>query len=512
MESRRREFAVRLALGAGRGRLIRQLLAEGVLLAAAGAVPGVALAAGAVHWFQAAHPVQLPPGDVARLDARVLAYTLGVVVLTAVLFSVMPAFQAVRISVNEALKSSVRGTYRGMAGQRISRIIVAVEITFSLVLLSGAGLLLASVQRFSAVPLGFEPAGLWTLGLSLPGWRYGEPEQRIQAFEEILRNAAALLGEGSAALVNELPLLGGRFGANHLVVRGQRLAGDAPRDTARIVISPSYFRVMHVPVRMGRVFDSRDRASGEPVAIVNEALARKYFPGKSPIGEHIRFGGTDGKEEWWKIVGVAADEKEADFFNEMSWNSIPYVFRPFTQEPTKSMTVLARNVREGRALFTLRSRIQALDPAIPVTDPERMERRLSHLFAYPRFRAALLTGFAFIALVLATVGLYGVLAHQVHRRRQEIGIRMALGARPRDVISLVLGQSMRLVACGFAAGLGLTVLLTRFLGALLYGVSPSDPGLLLAVVVLLGGVALLATYLPARRAAEVDPASTLRNE
>ena len=517
-QHRRRELAVRMALGSSQGRLIRQLLTESLLLSLASGLLGSGIAAAVVRWFHVLHPIQMPPGDRVVVDVRILAYTIAVAVLTAVLFGLLPAFSASRFDVNESLKAASRSASQNRRGQRLPRLLVAIEIAFSLVLLVGAGLLISSVTRYSSVPLGFNPNDLIKVPVQLPEWDYTTAEHRIQTYQDILNETERIAATRDVALANSLPLNYARFGANTLAVEGRHAPNEEQRDTAQILISPGYFRVMKIHVTQGRAFNSRDRAGTEPVAIVNEALVRKYFPHQNPIGAHIRFAappnsGAAPTQPWWTIVGMVGDEKEADFFQEMSWRHISYVFRPVAQDPPLSLSLLVRSGANFASVApAIQAEIRARHPSIPVAEAQTMKFSFSRLLAYPRFRAALLGLFAAISLLLASVGLYSVLAQFVSQRTREIGIRVALGAQRRDVITLVLRQSMPLVVSGLAAGLLLAWVLSRYVASLLYGVSATDFLTFAGVSFLLLCITLVATYLPARRAATVEPSIALRDE
>ncbi len=513
---RQKELAVRSALGSGRGRLIRQLLVESLLLSSSGALAGALLAAAAVHYFRIANPIELPPGNPVTINLQVLSFNAGLAILTALLFGLIPAWKASRVDLNDVMKAAGRGSSRGKAAGLFGNVLVATEMMLALVLLAAAGLLIQSVNRFSAVPLGFAADRVLTMEITLPKWSYSKPDQRARFYDEVLHRAAALPEVQDAALASALPLNGGRWGGNELTVQGRPEPDPAvaASDVAQLSITPDYFRAMNVPLLQGRAFDIRDQEGTEPVAIVNQALVKKYFPDEVAIGKHIRVGVPKSRGPWLTIVGVAANEKESNFFHEMSWREIPLVFRPVDQEAPAGLALVIHSAVKNPAELgpIVQRQIAALDPTVPVSDVETLGLRISRILAYPRFRAALLGTFAGFALLLASVGLYGVLAQLVAQRTQEIGVRMALGAQRRDVLGLIVRQGTLLAVGGIGAGLVVSWLLTQLLVSLLYGVKPTDPWTLAAVSLLLLLVALFATYIPARRAAKVDPVVALRYE
>jgi putative ABC transport system permease protein len=512
---RQKELAARAALGSGRARLIRQLLTESFLLSFAGAGGGILLAICAVRSFRALDPIPLPPGNPVAVNWYVLAFTVVLAVATALIFGLLPAVKASRVDVIEALKASGRSTLGGPNTRRLGKALVSVEVALSLALLTGASLLIESVSRLASQPVGFRTARVLTVPIELPDWMFSKADQRVGYYDAAIERVAGLPGVVSAAFASSLPLENGRWRASVITVEGQPEASAtaAVRDAAQCSITSNYFQVMGVPLLSGRLFDSRDRAGTQPVAVVNQALARKYFPNVSPIGKQIKIGDPGTERPWLTVVGVVADEKDRDFFHEMAWEDIPLVFRPVAQDAPLTGSLVLRAFTAGKTLVAeVRKEVADLDPSVPVGEGEWMNDRLSKLFAYPRFRAALLGAFAGLALLLAAVGLFGVLSQLTTQRMQEFGVRMAVGAQKRDLFALVLREGLALTAIGIGTGIVLAWWLTRLLEGLLYEVKATDPLIMGGVSLLLLFVSIVATWLPARTAARVDAMTALRYE
>jgi putative ABC transport system permease protein len=492
---RRREFAVRAALGSGRARLARQLFTEGLLLAASGGAAGIAVAFAAIRYFRAAAPIEMPPGADARLSWPVLGFTVAISVATALLFGALPAWRASRLDPIASLRAGPGSAQA--APQRLMKMLIAVEMSLSLVLLTGAGLLMQSALRMSSEPLGFESRGLVTASVGLPEEGYRDA-MRLQFYDRVL----GALGE-NAALSTGLPPYG--LAIATLRIAGQELSGA--HYVGQQSVSPRYLRVMNEPLLRGREFTDRDRASAEPVAIVNQALARRYFPNSEPIGRRIALNDPSEANPWRVIVGVVADEKRAGGFDRVGWAEMPMVLKPLAQDPPRSASIVARGSRAD-----LRRAVAAIDERAPVGELETMDTRLSRMLAYPRFRAALLSAFAVFAVLLASIGLYGVLWQFVAQRTPEIGVRLAMGARSSDVLRLIARQAGVPLAAGLALGLAGASALSRSLVSVLYGVQAGDPFTLVVVSLALLGAGTSAAYVPARRAARVDPMTALRSE
>jgi len=492
---RQREFAVRAALGSGRARLARQLLTEGLLLAASGGAAGIAVAFAAIRYFRAASPIEMPPGADVRMSWPVLVFTAAMSVATALLFGALPAWRASRLAVIESLRAG-RSSAQAMP-QRLMKVLIAVEMALSLILLAGAGLLIQSSLRMGSEPLGFGSRGLVTAGVRLPEEGYRDAV-RLQFYDRVLR----ALGE-NAALSTGLPPYGLAIATLHIT--GQELSEVTY--VGQQSVSPRYLQVMGEPLLRGRGFTERDRVPSEPVVIVNQALVRRYFPNTDPIGRRIALNDPSETNPWRVIVGVVADEKRAGGFDRVGWAETPMVLKPLAQDPPRSASIVARGSGAD-----LRRAVAGIDERAAVGPVETMDSRLSKMFAYPRFRAALLSAFAVFAVLLASIGLYGVLGQFVVQRTPEIGVRMAMGARPSDVFRLIARQAGTPLATGLALGLTGASALSHSLASVLYGVQPGDPVTLVVVSLSLIAAGAVAAFVPARRAARVDPMTALRNE
>ena len=512
--ARQKELAVRAALGSGRARLARQLLTEALLLSATGATLGVLLAMGAVHYFQILNPIEMPPGNPVTVNLPVLCFTASLAVITALLFGLTPALKASRVDLMDALRVSAQAASLSLAARTLRRVLVIAEVALSLTLLAGAGLLIESVGRLASVPLGFRTDRLITMSITLPRWAYSTGNQRARFYRAALDRIALLPDVVSAAFASFVPPHG-RLGGYALAVDGRPEPSPttAAFDVGQVSISPGYFRVMGVPLELGRMFEDSDGEKSPAVAIVNEALARKYFPRENPIGKRIKITGRESDRRWLTIVGVTANEKDQDFFHPMSWEETPAVFRPVNQDPLARVSLVFRTVTESTSpAAMIQKQIATLDSNVPTGDVQTMNERLSRMLSYPHLRAIILATFAGLALLLAAIGLYAVLSQLIAQRTQEFGVRMALGAQRSDLLKLVIREGMVLTFSGLAAGMIIAVSLTGLLSSLLYGVKPTDPSTLGGVSLLLVLVSLLATYIPALRASRVDPMVALRYE
>jgi predicted permease len=499
--AREHELALRVALGCGRRRLLCQLLTEALLLASIGGALGVGVAFAAIRYLRAVQPLEMPIGARVAINWPVLAFTAAVSVLTALLFGLLPAWRASRLDAIESLKAGGRGSASNRP-RRLTQALIAGEMALSLVLLVGAGLLMESVLNMEHEPLGFRPEGLVVTGVTLPANRYPDAASRLQFYDRVV----SLLGDHTAALTTGLPPYVNASSVMHISNRA--VSPESERhDVGQRTVSPEYFEVLRVRLLRGRTFNGHDRESSEPVAVINDAIAREYFAGEDPIGKRICIGDPEDKNPWRTIVGVVADEKSSRNYHQIGWIERPTVFKPLAQDPPRSVSVVAR-----AAGADLQHRIVNLDERVAIGDSEMMEARFGRLLAYPRFRAVLLGAFAGFSVLLAAIGLFGVLGQFVAQRTQEIGVRMAIGATPVDVLRLIGLQAAYPVTAGLAAGLVGAEAAVRYMGAMLYGVRPTDPRTLSIVSIVLMVVAGLATLVPARRAARVDPVRALRSE
>ena len=505
---RRRELAVRAALGGGRARLFAQLLAEGMLLSAGGGVMGVLLAFGLVRWFRSMNPVELPPGADVHVSLPVLAFAAAACVLATLVFGLAPAWKMSLVDLNEALKSGGRGVAAGR--HRLACLLVAAEMAGSVVLLRGAGLLMQSVLRMGATPLGFDPENVFHARIALGREYYPKDEQRVQFYNTLLDKLKQSAGVGRVALASMLPPGIGSTLAIQIQGRPVPPPDLEIHDVSQQSVSPGYLEAMRVPLLLGRGFDARDTATAPPVALVNQALMGKYFPNENPLGRQIRFSKT---APWTTIVGVIGTEKRTTVYQEMGFVDAAMAYRPLAQIAPQAETIVVRTASGAAPIeAATRRAVASLDPQIAVEQVAPIGDDFAKALAYPRFRAVVLAGFAAFALLLAAVGLEGVLAQMVAQRTQEVGVRMALGARPAAIVKLIAWEGGAPVLAGLVMGLLAAGSLGRILQSLLYKARPGDPLMLAGISMVLLAVASLAIVLPARRAARTDPMTALRSE
>jgi len=505
--ARRKEITIRSALGASGWRIARQALTESLLLALIGGVVGLLLAVWALDLIVKFGPENVPRLSEVRLDPRALGFTLLTSLLTGVLFGLAPALQSARVSLAEALNDSGRASGAGgRESARLRNALVILETALAVVLLVGAGLLINSFVRLLRTPPGFNPEGVLIARTTLPAARYPEAERGKAVYRQALERIATLPGVQAVAVASTLPLT-----SDWQI--GVRIEGGGESEYYMPYgswVSNDHFRAMEIPLKSGRAFTDEDRADTTPVVVINETMARRSWPGQDAIGKRIRWGGWN-PQGWLTIVGVVADVK----FSALEAESPPTVYMPVFQVPRirRDAIFIARTTADPASLAAaMRREIGAVDPDLPIYDVRTMNQVISESVAQRRFTMWLLAIFAIAALGLAALGLYGVLSYAVTQRTREIGIRMALGGRRLDVLKLVVGQGMSLALAGALAGLIASFALTRLMKGLLFGVSASDPLTFTAVALLLTMVALVACWIPARRATKVDPMVALRCE
>lgn len=503
---RQREAAVRAALGASRSRLLRPAMIESLLLSLAGGTAGIWLGYGGLRLLIAWVPSYMLPANDFALDKNVLLYTLGICVVTSVLFGLAPALHLARADTNQALKEGGRGA--GGHGARLGRVLVISEIAPALILLISAGLLLKGFNRLQNADPGFRAAGVVAGEVSLPDAKYNSPEKRSEFFRQLLARLQGTPGVESAGAVTRL----GHGNSQQLEIAGQADDANAPQFAGKRSITPDYFRTMSIVLLRGRGFSKEDTAGAMPVAIVNQTLARRFWPDQDPLGRKLRLlapaGSNRAPGEWLTVVGVVADDKQ-----DLLSSTDPEMYLPQWQDASPVMSVVVRTSGPvSGAAAALRSAVAELDRDLPVSGVQSLEKMLADSVAPQHVTTMLLAIFGAVGLFLAGVGIYGVISYSVSRRTQELGVRMALGARPADVVRMVLREGLGLTAVGLAVGLLAAVGVTRVLSAFLFGVSATDATIFSAVPVVFAAVATLATLVPARRASRVDPLVALRQE
>ncbi len=507
--SRQSEMAIRAALGAGSRRLIAQMLTESLLLALAGGAAGILLAQAGIKILLAFAPEDLPRLDGIAIDFRVLAFTLGISILTGIVFGLLPAWSAARISLGEGLKESGRTTTGSRASLRLRRTLVVAETTLAMMVLVGAGLLVRSFQRMQSVAPGFQSDNILTMRLELPEARYEEAAKQ-RRFRTGLLNSLNSLHGVRAAMISELPMSGDSLNHN-LSIEGRPVnLGEEPDVQTRTILG-DYFSIIGIPLLRGRDLSAEDREDTPVVVVVNEAFVRDFFPNQDPVGAHIRWS-RDDPTHWKTIVGVVGDVKHFG----LDQPEEPAVYDLYSQidEPWKRwMSLAIRSSREpGELTRGVEGRIWALDRGLPPTAVLTMKDVIDASVTPRKFNLTLMSIFAGVALALAVIGIYGVVTYSVTQRTHEIGIRVALGAQQRDVAWLVFGEGARLAVLGAIIGLAGAAVLTRFMASLLFGIGVHDPLTFLAVAGILAAVAAAACWLPARRAMNVDPMVALRYE
>ena len=503
--ARQKELALRAALGAGRMRLVRQMLTESVLLGVMGGTLGVFLAYWGIQLLVGFGPDNIPRLNEITIDWRVLVFTFGISLLTGALFGLVPAVQASRPDLNDALKEGSRGSTGGRS-RTFRNIFVVAEVALALVLLIGAGLMIRSFMRLQAVETGFDAQNVLTMRVQLPRKKYPEPHQIVDFFKQAQERIAVLPGVQAVGAISYLPLTGPAARDGFKII-GEPEPGPGQEPPCEVrVITPTYFRAMGIPLLKGRLLDERDTKDSH-VLLVNEALAKKHFPNGDAVGKQIAVSWTDGIVD--EIVGVVGDIKEGALDKEPE----PAIYWTHPREPYSGMALIVRTSGDAMRFSTaVQKEIRALDPEQPVADVRTMEQVIAKSIARPRFNTLLLAIFAGVALVLASVGLYGVMNYSATQRTHEVGIRMALGATRGDIMRLVVGNGMLLTLIGIAIGVTGSLGLTRLMQTFLFGIGATDALTFIGVSTLLAAVALVANYVPARRATRVNPVIALRYE
>jgi putative ABC transport system permease protein len=503
---RKKDLAIRIALGASRGRVIRQMLGESVILALAGGALGIGFAVWSVDFLTRLVQETLPHARFIRINTPVLAFTFAAALLTGVLAGLAPMWQSFKTDLTSALKDTGRATTGGVERQRMRGALVAAEIALSFVLLIGAGLMVRTFVRLADVDLGFHPGHLLTMKISLPNAKY--------PVDSVLRRIRDVPGVQNAGLANPMPLT--NDGWQDIFVQ----PGEPKRTMADVSwthmmsVSPGYFEAMRIPLLSGRLFDERDGESGREAAVVDETFVQRYWPHDNPLGKRIKNDfNSDSKAPWTTVIGVVGHVRNSGPEQSSPHDPLAETYVSYKQEPSTSWTVAVRTAGNPAAMTAaVENAIRSIDRGIPISDVRTMDELVAQTLAYRRFSMLLLAIFAAIGLTLALVGVYGVMSYSVTQRLHEIGVRMALGAERRDVVKLVLGNVVKLAGIGLAAGFVLSLLVSRWLAQVVFGVSSTDPATFISVSALLAIAALAAGYIPARRATLIDPATALREE
>jgi putative ABC transport system permease protein len=509
--ARQREIAIRTALGASRTRMVGQLLGEGFLLSIFGAAGGLLIAWWGIDLLRVFGPHDVPRLGEVAINAAVFFFTFAVAIFSTLLFALVPALQVTRPNVNESLQGGNRGAV-GPESHHLRRLLVIAQVALSLLLLAGAGLLIKSFANLRATKPGFDPQHAIVAELILPKAKYPEPEKHRQFFEQVLPKLAALPGVEAAGAAFPMPFSNNDWGSTFSIV------GQPPRppgqelESSHLTVTPDYFRAMGTPLLRGRVFDSRDTKDAPPVIIVNDLLAQRFFPDGNAIGQQIivLHGENNQPTAPKEIVGVVGGSRHES----LAIQPLPEFYIPAAQDPQRRMDVVIRTTASDPVGLqtSLRNIVHEFDKDLFIPTLEPLEKRIGVTLAQPRFNMMLLGAFAGVALMLAAIGIYGVIAYTVAQRTKEIGIRMALGAQRIDMLTMILRQSFVVIGIGLVVGIFGALAVTRLMSSLLYGVSASDLSIYAIVTIVLSGAALIATYFPARRAMTVDPMVALRYE
>ena len=506
--SRMKEIAIRSALGASRGDVVRQLMTESVLLALVGGALGLLLAYAGVRALVALEPPNVPRVQDLSIDGTVLLFTFVIALVTGVLFGLAPALQSARPDLQGTLKEGGRSGVSDVAGQVVRRTLVVAEMALALVLLIGAGLLIRSFARLQAVDPGFDPSNVITANISLPRARYASDTARVAFFDALLPRVAAIPGVRGAGLTSVAPF-SGSWSTGSFTVEGYQPAENQPGPWGDIrIVSPGFHMALGIPLIKGRFFDANDREGSRAVAIVDEEMVRRFWPNADPIGKRLTFGDTDSSDvPWIEVVGVVGHTAHEGLDAERRIQ----LYLPHAQAGDNAMTIAVRATGNPAAVIgPLRAAVRSVDPDQPIARVRTMQEMMDDALGQRRFSMLLLGLFAGLALLLASIGIYGVMSFDVARRSQEMGVRMALGAKPGNVLSLVVRRGMTLAVVGVVVGLAGAYALSRLIASQLYGVGATDPVTFAIVALLLTGVALAATLVPAIRATRVDPVVAMR--
>lgn len=503
--ARQKEIAIRTALGASRARIVSQLLVEALLLSAAGGIAGSLFSMWAIEGLLLMNG-RLPRVLEIGMDMTVVGFIAGVVLLTTLLFGLSPALQVSRVNISDALKE---GSWSSSGNRfQFRNVMVIAEIALSIVLLIGAGLMIKSLARVLGVDPGFNSKNTLTVQLSLLNSKYPKQTQQINFFERVAGDVRNLPGVQSVGVISSAPLSGGIY-AGGFSIEGIEASDRDDLVADRRMVSSDYFNTLGIPIVSGRGFSDHDNQSSEGVAIVSESWIRRYFNSNDPLTRRVKLGGRDSSRPWLTVVGVAGDVRDAA----LEQDARPCIYVPYSQFPSSAMTLVVRSASDPMTLVaSIREAVWGIDKDQPVTDVKTIDQYISAAVSPRRFNAILLGSFAGLALVLASIGVYGVISYDVSRQIRDIGIRVALGAQSTDVMKLIIGRGMALVLTGAAIGTLASLGLTRVLDSLVFGVSTTDPVIYLGVSALLVGLSLVACYLPARRALRVDPLVALRCE
>jgi predicted permease len=506
--ARRKEIAVRLALGASKWRLIRQLLTENLLIAVLGGVAGLLLASWWINVLHTRYAATSPFLDKAKIDWRVWAVTIALSLLSSILCGLTPMWQAVKQKLNDVLKEGGRDSGAN-AGNRMRNVLVTSEISLSLLLLIVAGLMMRSIIAIQTVNLGFDPDKLLMARITLPQRDYPSDQRLRDFFSQLMNRAVTDPGIKAAGAIDSLPLIGGASSTSSISIEGRPPAANNQLPWARVLVAtPDYFNAIGIPLRLGRHMSPQDVDNSQPVALINQAMAQRYFSAENPIGKRVKIEGAPNAP-WLDIVGVVENVRD-DYVDEPP---PPQVYLPFAQRPVREMSLVIRTTGAPlSALPALRNTVRTLDPNLPIYEADSMRQRLFKDLSTTHLVVELLGAFAVLATLLSAVGIYGIVAHSVSQRMREICVRMALGAQKGDILKLILWQGMKLTAIGLVIGLAAAFGVMRLMKSLLFGVSANDPTTFALTAVLLIVVVLLACWIPTRRATKADPMVTLRYE